>query len=685
MAIDNYPKPRLPISNAMWRYNAVGGETTLSGYDSFGQPLQYTVNSEQLFLNGVMLVRGVDYAATTGTTITSLLALSAGDFVEILTYSNFNISTLPAPNITGKVLNNQLDKPSILLGNSTVNLGDTVSSLSGLTIDGNYNIMHTARGATNPTTNLLAGDLFWNTSASALQMYDGTSWISFAAPSSPDSVSSTDIGTSRAYANAAASVAFTPTNSGGVATTYYVTSTPGSLTSFGITSPITITGLTSSTQYSFTVTAQGTFGNSAPSSSTAPLTVTTVPQAPTIGTATATTGSGSMSVTFTAGATGGKTITGYTVTSTSGRSNTGVSSPIVVTEVANGTYQYSVTATNANGTSLASATTSGTVLLPSVSGGVLSSDATYYYRTFTANGNVVVANGSVPVDFLLIGGGASGAGGEGGTGGGGGGAGGLINFNSQTLAPNTYAAVIGGGAAGAFAASSNGTSSTFFTKTALGGGSAGNGTVAGVAGGSGGGTGRDSNKAGGASTQNSTYGYGFGNAGGAGQATTYAGGGGGGGAGTAGGIGSPTGPAGAGGNPGDFYAGNGGDGLNTFIIWLTAINAQMSGVLGWSTATSTGYIAAGGGGGAFQMDPTQLATKGKGGAGGGGNGGNGYDGRAGYAGVTNYRATGDGVANTGSGGGGVIGGTGAAYGDTRGAGAGGSGILVVRYLKTLVG
>ena len=86
MAIDNYPKPRLPISNAMWRYNAVGGETTLSGYDSFGQPLQYTVNSEQLFLNGVMLVQNVDYAATTGTTITGLTALSAGDFVEILTY-----------------------------------------------------------------------------------------------------------------------------------------------------------------------------------------------------------------------------------------------------------------------------------------------------------------------------------------------------------------------------------------------------------------------------------------------------------------------------------------------------------------------------------------------------------------------------------------------------------------------
>jgi len=357
MAIDNYPAPRLPISNAMWRYNAVGGETTLSGYDSFGQPLQYTVNSEQLFLNGVMLVRGSDYAATTGTTITGLTALSAGDFVEILTYSNFNVATLAAPNITGSILNSQLNKSSITLGSNTVSLGDTVSSISGLTIDGTTNVIHTNRGSTNPTVGNVVGDIFWNTTSSALQLWNGTAWISFAAPGAPVIGTATDLGSGRVYGNSAASISFTPNSGGGNATQFFVTSTPGSLTSYGTSSPITITGLTSGTSYTFTVSAVGSFGNSPASNTTGALTVTSVPQAPTIGTATAgAIGSSNASVAFTAGATGGSTVTGYTVTSTPGSlTGTGTSSPITVSNLVPGTsYTFAVVATNANGSSLAS-------------------------------------------------------------------------------------------------------------------------------------------------------------------------------------------------------------------------------------------------------------------------------------------------------------------------------------------
>jgi hypothetical protein len=83
-----------------------------------------------------------------------------------------------------------------------------------------------------------------------------------------------------------------------------------------------------------------------------------VPQAPTIG---AVTGANAQaSVEFTAGATGGSTITGYTVTSSPGNiTGTGSSSPIVVTGLTNDTaYTFTVTATNANGTSLASSASS---------------------------------------------------------------------------------------------------------------------------------------------------------------------------------------------------------------------------------------------------------------------------------------------------------------------------------------
>jgi hypothetical protein len=66
-----------------WRETAVGGETTLSGNDDNGLSLQYTPGYEQLYINGVLQVRGQDYTATTGTTVTGLTALVANDVVEI--------------------------------------------------------------------------------------------------------------------------------------------------------------------------------------------------------------------------------------------------------------------------------------------------------------------------------------------------------------------------------------------------------------------------------------------------------------------------------------------------------------------------------------------------------------------------------------------------------------------------
>jgi hypothetical protein len=69
------------------------------------------------------------------------------------------------------------------------------------------------------------------------------------------------IGTATA-GDASASVTFTaPTNNGGSAiTSYTVTSSPGSLTGTGASSPITVSGLTNGTAYTFTVTATNATG-----------------------------------------------------------------------------------------------------------------------------------------------------------------------------------------------------------------------------------------------------------------------------------------------------------------------------------------------------------------------------------------------------------------------------------------
>ena len=74
-----------------YRYVAVGSETSVSGTDANGLVLSYTVGTEQVYLNGVLLVRGSDYTASTGTSITALTALVASDIVEILTFSPFTV------------------------------------------------------------------------------------------------------------------------------------------------------------------------------------------------------------------------------------------------------------------------------------------------------------------------------------------------------------------------------------------------------------------------------------------------------------------------------------------------------------------------------------------------------------------------------------------------------------------
>ncbi len=76
-----------------YRFNATGGETSVSGTDANGLTLSYLPGKAQVYLNGVLLVPTTDYTASNGTSITSLAALASGDILEVITFTSFELAS----------------------------------------------------------------------------------------------------------------------------------------------------------------------------------------------------------------------------------------------------------------------------------------------------------------------------------------------------------------------------------------------------------------------------------------------------------------------------------------------------------------------------------------------------------------------------------------------------------------
>jgi hypothetical protein len=266
---------------------------------------------------------------------------------------------------------------------------------------------------------------------------------------------------------------------------------------------------------------------------------------------------------------------------------------------------------------------------PKATGGVVTSDATYYYHTFLTSGNFV-PNQSLSCDVLRVAGGGSGGMTYGNQHAGGGGAGGLLYSTSQALTATNYSVLVGAGGAGQTVQLNTGYagSNTIFGSltAAIGGGYGARGQTeaAGNGGSGGGGGGGDAvARTGGTGSQGSNGGTG-------GALSTAAAGGGG--------------YSAAGGSASGNAGGAGGAGTNTYSTFASVTGTGVS-----------GYYAGGGGG-------TGASSQGAGGAGGG-------------TAAVNTAISTAGTANTGGGSGGAYGGNGYPSGN------GGSGIVIVRYAK----
>lgn len=80
---------------AIFRYKFLpsAGATSVSGTDANGVTLAYIAGKEQVYLNGVLLVRDTDYTASNGTSITSISAMATGDVLEVITFTAFELAT----------------------------------------------------------------------------------------------------------------------------------------------------------------------------------------------------------------------------------------------------------------------------------------------------------------------------------------------------------------------------------------------------------------------------------------------------------------------------------------------------------------------------------------------------------------------------------------------------------------
>ena len=134
-----------------FEFTATSGQTNFAGNDNDSQSLNYTANSGvTIFLNGILLENGTDYAATNSANVVLTNAADADDVLEVFAY---HIGS--ANNITISSNNN------VGIGNTTP--ADDLSIEGSLYVSGNVSINSTFKDSSGRALAVYYanGDIAW--------------------------------------------------------------------------------------------------------------------------------------------------------------------------------------------------------------------------------------------------------------------------------------------------------------------------------------------------------------------------------------------------------------------------------------------------------------------------------------------------------------------------------------------
>jgi hypothetical protein len=138
-----------------YKYVATNNQTTFSGADANSNALGYDAGFLDVYLSGIRLVNGVDFTATSGTSVQLASGATTGDILEIVTYGTFVLSNQTLNGLTD-VNTGGVSTNNILAYNGSTfvpTATPTFTSLTSPTITGNTTF-------TSAQTTLRADDAF---------------------------------------------------------------------------------------------------------------------------------------------------------------------------------------------------------------------------------------------------------------------------------------------------------------------------------------------------------------------------------------------------------------------------------------------------------------------------------------------------------------------------------------------